>query len=80
MRVLQIGLSRCPGGIETFVMTYFRKLVNRGIVFDFIDTYGDGLAFEDEIKALGGKIFTVPNCKRHPIKARKEIIDIIKKE
>ena len=61
MRVLQIGLSRCPGGIETFVMTYFRKLVNRGIVFDFIDTYGDGLAFEDEIKALGGKIFTVPN-------------------
>lgn len=79
MRVLQIGLSRCPGVIETFVMTYFRKLVNRGIVFDFIDTYGDGLAFEDEIKALGGKIFTVPNCKRHPIKARKEIIDTIKK-
>ena len=78
MRVLHIGLSKNPGGIETFIMTYFRKLVHKDIVFDFIDIYGDGLAFAGEIEFLGGKVFTVSNYKKHPIKAKKEMISIIK--
>lgn len=77
MRVLHIGLSKNPGGIETFVMNYFRKLVQCGIIFDFIDIYGDGLAFQDEIKQLGGHIYTVANYKRHPIKAKKQIMQIL---
>jgi len=78
MRVLQIGLSNFPGGIEAFVMTYFRQLVNRGVVFDFVDIYGDGIAFENEIKSLGGKIYYTPNYKKHPIKAEKKMEEIIK--
>lgn len=77
MRVLQIGLSKNPGGIETFIMTYFRKLVHKDIVFDFIDIYGDGIAFEKEIQSLGGKIYYTQNYKKHPIKAGRTILNII---
>lgn len=77
MRVLQIGLSKNPGGIETLIMTYFRQLVHKDIVFDFIDIYGDGLAFDNEIQSLGGKIYHTPNYKKHPIKARRAISKII---
>lgn len=78
MRVLQIGLSKNIGGIETFVMSYYRRLAQMGIVFDFIDTYGDGLAFSDEIESLGGKIFTIPNYKKHPFIAKKLMLNIIR--
>ena len=48
MRILQIGLSHNPGGVESFVMNYYRELVKYGVQFDFISMY-DSLAYEDEI-------------------------------
>lgn len=78
MRVLQIGLSKNYGGIESFVMNYFRELVKRDVIFDFVDIYGDGLAYADEIASLGGNIYTLPNYKKHPVKAKKLMTGIIK--
>ena len=80
MRVLQVGLSENIGGIETFVMSYFRELVKQGVVFDFIDMYGNGLAFADEIIGLGGKIFTLPNYKKHPFYFMKEMERVLRSE
>lgn len=56
MKVLQVGLSFNPGGIESFVMTYYRKLSKQGVRFDFISMFPH-LAYEEEIKSLGGKVF-----------------------
>ena len=39
MRILQIGLSKNIGGIETFVMRYYREMVKIGICFDFGDEF-----------------------------------------
>lgn len=64
MKVLQIGLGNNPGGVEAFVMNYYRELSGMGIQFDFICMYGK-IAFEDEIKSLGGQIFYVPNVKKN---------------
>ena len=58
MRILQIGLSHNPGGVESFVMNYYRELVKYGVQFDFISMY-DSLAYEDEIKSLGGTVFYI---------------------
>ena len=71
MKVLQVGLSYNPGGIENFVMTYYRELVRRGVQFDFICTH-EKLAFQDEIERLGGRVFFLPNNKRHPRRFSKE--------
>ena len=77
MRILQIGLSHNPGGVESFVMNYYRELVKYGVQFDFISMY-DSLAYEDEIKSLGGTVFYISNVKRHPIRFRRELLKILK--
>lgn len=64
MKILQIGLGNNPGGVEAFVMNYFRELAPRGIRFDFVCMY-DRIAFEDEIRKLGGTVYYVPNVKRN---------------
>ena len=80
MRVLHIGLSSFPGGIESYVLTLCRKLFDQGVRFDYVDIYGDGLACAEELEKLEGRVFTVPPVKRRPIAAYREIKRIIRRE
>ena len=41
MKVLQIGMGNNPGGVEAFVMNYYRQLSLKGIRFDFVSMYGE---------------------------------------
>ena len=75
IKVLQIGLSSNPGGVESLVLNYNKYIKKDEFIFDYVDLYGEGIAFEKEIKMLGGSIYTIPNYKKHPIKA----ISILKK-
>ena len=75
IKVLQIGLSSNPGGVESLVLNYNKYIKKDEFIFDYVDLYGEGIAFENEIKMLGGSIYTIPNYKKHPIKA----ISILKK-
>lgn len=77
MRVLHIGLGSIKGGIETFAINYFYELCGKGVVFDFADIYGAGLACRQEIETLGGKIYTLPNYKKHPFKMKRALEKII---
>ena len=58
IRILQIlpGGQVC-GGIEFFVMNYYREIVKLGVQFDFLVHYKQKGYFDDEIKKLGGKIY-----------------------
>lgn len=67
LRILQIGMHDKIGGVETFLINYYRNINRKKLQFDFINTY-DSLCFENEIKELGGKIYNVPFFKKHPIK------------
>ena len=64
MKILQIGMGNVAGGLEAFVMNYYRVLVHMDIQFDFVCMY-DKIAYEDEIKKLGGKIYYIPNVKKN---------------
>ena len=79
IRILQIGMHDKIGGVETYLMNYYRNIDKSKIQFDFINPY-TRLCFEDEIKALGGKIYKVPNFKRNPIGYYIKIKKIIKKQ
>lgn len=68
MRVLQVGLSNIMGGIESFSLNYFTKLSECGVVFDYADIYGAGIAGSERIEALGGKILRFSNYKAHPLR------------
>lgn len=77
IRILQIGMHDKIGGVETYLMNYYRNIDKSKIQFDFINPY-TRLCFEDEIKALGGKIYRVANMKKNPLKYYRKIKKIIK--
>ena len=77
IRVLQIGMHDTIGGVEVFLMNYYRALNRKKVQFDFVNPY-DKLCFEDEIKKMGGKIYKVSSFKKHPIKYYQELKKIIK--
>ena len=77
IRVLQIGVHDKIGGVETFIMNYYRN-INRSIIqFDFISMFNK-LCFEDEMINLGAKIYKVTNVKKNPIKYYFQLKKIIK--
>ncbi len=78
IRVLIIGMHDKIGGVETFLMNYYRNIDRNKIQFDFVSIY-DKLCFEDEIKQLGGKIYRICSEKKNPIKYCNQLTKIIKK-
>lgn len=79
MKVLQIGMGNVSGGLEAFVMNYYRILVHMDVQFDFVCMY-DKIAYEDEIRKLGGRIYYVPNVKKDYRGYVKSLKQIFKKE
>jgi glycosyltransferase involved in cell wall biosynthesis len=60
LRILQLFTILNRGGAETNIMNYYRKLDRTRFQFDFIVHRCEKGAYEDEILALGGKIFRLP--------------------
>lgn len=76
-RILHIGLSFEKGGIESLVMNYYRVIDRNKYQFDFINPYSRPLAYEDEIKRLGGEIFKVHDFHNAPKIYKKELAMIM---
>lgn len=76
-RVLQFGMTYNPGGIESFIMNYYRHIDRQKIQFDFVNMY-DEIAYENEINLLGGKVYNITSFRSNPVKNYLEIRKIIK--
>lgn len=76
-RVLQIGMYGNLGGIDSFLMNYYRNMRKTNIQFDFINMYPE-FVYRSEIISLGGKVYDVPYVKKHPIRYYCKLIRIIK--
>lgn len=63
IRVLQIVGRMDRGGIETMIMNLYRNIDRSKVQFDFLAHYGKEAAFNDEIRALGGRIYEMPALK-----------------
>ena len=61
IRILHIVTYMGRGGLETMLMNYYRSLDRSRVQFDFL-THRDFRAdYDDEIEALGGRIYRLPN-------------------
>ena len=76
VRILHIGLSGYPGGVENAVMNYYRCIDREQVQFDFVCTE-DSLAYSEQIDALGGRILYLPSPKRHMLRYRKALRRLI---
>ena len=81
VRVLYInGNIMKRGGIEAFMMNYFRHIDHSKVHIDFlVHGYEKGV-YDDEIIAAGSKIFHVPTKSKHPITYQKELQKLFKSE
>ena len=69
VKVLQIGMTRNLGGLETYLIQQFRHLDRARVTYDFVNiTSEHEIMFADEIKAGGSKIFGVVSRHRNPLK------------
>lgn len=66
-RILVYGMTENSGGIESYLMNYFKFFDRSKTVFDFV-TDCSVIAYEKEIAALGGKIFYIPSRRKNIIK------------
>lgn len=73
-RILVYGMTENSGGIEAYLMNYFRSFDRSKIIFDFV-TDCPVIAYEKEITSLGSKIFYIPsrreNINKHMLSIRK---------
>lgn len=60
IRVLQVVTNMDRGGLETMLMNYYRHVDRESVQFDFLTHRADQAAYDDEIKALGGRIYHLP--------------------
>ena len=60
LRVLQVVGNMNRGGAETLLMNLYRKIDREKVQFDFVVHDRKKGDYDDEIKALGGKIYYVP--------------------
>ncbi|PRY82703.1 glycosyltransferase family 1 protein [Alkalibacterium olivapovliticus] len=79
LRVLHFQGRMGKGGAETFMMNTYRNIDRSKIQFDFLiyHDFKDVTPYNKEIERLGGRIFSVPNPKKHPlgyIKAVKKLL------
>ena len=78
-RILVFGMNENPGGVESFIMNYYRKFTLRELQFDFLCNSNNKIAYEDEITNTGSKVFHITPRSRNPIKYYREVKRFFKK-
>ncbi|MBE5773025.1 MAG: glycosyltransferase family 1 protein [Clostridiales bacterium] len=60
IRILHVVGRMDRGGIETMLMNLYRHIDRDKVQFDFLAHYGREAAYNEEIRALGGRIYEMP--------------------
>lgn len=78
-RVLHFQGRMGKGGAETFMMNAYRNIDRSKYQFDFViyEEFADVRPYHDEITALGGKIFVVPNPNKQPLRYIKTVSKLL---
>ena len=63
IRVLQVVTIMNRGGLETMLMNYYKKIDRTKIQFDFMVHREERGDYDDEIEAMGGRIFRMPSIR-----------------
>ena len=60
IRILQVVAQMDRAGLETMLMTYYRRMDRERIQFDFLKHREELGDYDEEIISLGGKIYHIP--------------------
>ena len=71
-KVLVIGMTPTAGGVESFLMNYYRRLNNTYVSFDFLCSSVDKIAYAEEIEVNSNIYYIIPKTK-NPLKHKKQL-------
>jgi len=71
IRVLHIVKDMNLGGIETFLMSQYRRLDRSKVQYDFLMRNAAKSYYDEEIERLGGRIYRVPDF--HPLTYKRHL-------
>lgn len=71
-KVLVVGMTQNPGGIENVIMNYYRNIDRNSIQFEFLCNT-EIVAYQDEIIKLKGKIIKIPSRSKNFFKYKKAL-------
>lgn len=78
LRVLQIIGIVCGGGVEAVIMNYYRNIDRTKIQFDFVVDGYEKTYLDDEIKAIGGKVYHVEPYRKNIFRYMRQIYKIVR--
>lgn len=69
VKVLQIGMTYNPGGVESYLLQQFYALDRTKVTYDFVNlTSEHDIVAQDELIAAGCKVFAIIRRRKHPFK------------
>lgn len=69
LQVLQVGMTKNIGGIETYLIEQYRHIDKSKFKYDFVNITGEyDIAFQNEILSSGSQIFNIISRHKNPIK------------
>lgn len=71
--ILVFGMTENPGGVESFLMNYYRRLDKEKYHFDFLCNSYEKIAYEDELLEGGSKTIHFTSRSRNPVRYYKEL-------
>lgn len=77
-KVLVFGVTENPGGVESFLLSYYRKINRNLIHFDFLCNTHSKVAYEDELISLGSKVIHISMRRKSPIKYHRELNEFMR--
>ena len=77
-RILLYGMTDNRGGIEAYLYNYLMQIAPEGnMIFDFVTDYST-IAYQDELKMLGCKIYYIPSRRENLFVHMKKLHKIVK--
>ncbi len=76
-QILVYGLTDTKGGVENFLLNYYRNMNRESIHFDFISNTKNTV-YEKEFVDMGSKIYKVHSKKKNPTKFKRDIENVFK--
>ena len=76
-RVLVLGMTEMPGGIESVIMNYYRNIDKGKLQMDFLCNTPN-IAYEKEIRNLGGEIYKIKSRSKNLFAYYKQLNEFFK--
>jgi len=77
-RILVFGMTENPGGVESFIVNYYRNIDRKKIQFDFLCNSHEAVAYEDELIKLGGRTFHITARSKDRATYKKELENVFR--